>query len=73
MEDYREYEETTAEQIEEALMGILRYRESAEDTALANLEDTASFQEGGVMTYNRGLVLRMADGTEFQISIVQSR
>lgn len=73
MEDYRDYEETTEEKVEEALIGILQYGESAEDTALADLQSVMSFGQEGVMTYNRGVVLKMADGTEFQITIVQSR
>ena len=32
-----------------------------------------SFSDGMVMTRNAGVVLRLKDGTEFQISIVQSR
>lgn len=73
MEDYREYEETTAEQIEEALIGILQNGESADDTALADLQSVMSFEQEGVMTYNRGVVIRMADGTAFQVSIVECR
>ncbi|MCD8049767.1 MAG: hypothetical protein LUG52_09300 [Clostridia bacterium] len=73
MDEYRGHEETTAEQIEEALIGIIKFGESADDTVLAALQSAASFQEEGVMTYNRGLVLRMADGVAFQISIVECR
>lgn len=36
------------------------------------LEGVASFEEAGVMTYNRGVVLRMEDGAEYQLTIVQS-
>lgn len=32
-----------------------------------------TFAEEGVLTDNAGLVLTMADGSEFQITIVQSR
>lgn len=73
MEDYRDYEETTEEKVEEALIGILQYGESADDTALADVQSAVSFREEGVLTYNRGLVVRLADRTEFQITIVQSR
>lgn len=34
---------------------------------------TSSFESEGVMTMNRGVVLRMANGAEFQITIVRSR
>ena len=32
-----------------------------------------TYEDAGVLTRNRGLVVRMADGTEFQVQIVQSR
>jgi hypothetical protein len=35
--------------------------------------DVSSFQDAGVMTYNEGLVVRMDDGTEFQVTVVASR
>ena len=73
MNDYRDCEETTEEQVEQALIDILQYGESVDSTVFANAQNTLSFQEDGVLTMNRGVVLQMADGTEFQITIVQSR
>ena len=32
-----------------------------------------SYEEAGVLTNNAGLVLRMPDGREFQLTIVRSR
>ena len=32
-----------------------------------------TFAEAGLMTYNKGLVIELPDGTEFQLTIVQSR
>jgi hypothetical protein len=32
-----------------------------------------SFEEAGVLTYNKGLVIRTKDGSEFQVTIVRSR
>jgi hypothetical protein len=34
---------------------------------------TRSFAEGGVLTMNEGLTVRLADGSEFQLTIVRSR
>jgi hypothetical protein len=34
---------------------------------------TGSFESVGMMTRNEGLVVRMKDGSEFQITIVKSR
>ena len=31
------------------------------------------YSEAGVMTYNKGLVITLPDGSEFQLTIVQSR
>jgi hypothetical protein len=32
-----------------------------------------TFEEAGVLTTNNGLVIRTSDGSEFQITIIQSR
>ncbi len=33
---------------------------------------TSSFESAGILTSNAGLVVRLKDGTEFQITVVQS-
>lgn len=38
-----------------------------------NLADTRSYAEAMVLTADEGFVLRLSDGSEFQITIVQSR
>jgi hypothetical protein len=35
--------------------------------------EVGTFEEHGVLTTNAGLVLRLGDGTEYQLTIVQSR
>jgi hypothetical protein len=40
---------------------------------LVGLEEAGTFASHGLLSGNRGLVLRLADGSEFQITIVQSR
>ncbi len=40
---------------------------------LAGLDWVATFYEQEVLTNNAGLVIRMEDGNEFQITIVRSR
>ena len=59
--------------IEEALQLVLMGELDAEDTALAEVASVRNYEDAGVLTYNKGLVLRMADGSEFQITIIQSR
>jgi len=40
---------------------------------LGGIEDVRTFHEDGVLTTDAGLVLKMADGSEFQLTIVRSR
>ena len=39
---------------------------------VCGIDEVRTFENAGVMTMNRGLVVSMADGTEFQLTIVQS-
>lgn len=59
--------------IREALELILTGELSLEDTALEETGSARSFDEAGVLSGDEGLVLRMQDGSEFQITIRQSR
>ena len=54
-----------AEYLDEAL------RWSSEETGM--IIGTGSFESVGMMTRNEGLVVRMKDGSEFQITVVKSR
>lgn len=38
-----------------------------------NLRDTRSFHSAGLLTMNNGVVARLMDGSEFQITVVRSR
>lgn len=58
--------------IREALEMVLD-GEPMEDTALEETREVRSFEEAGVLSRDEGLVLRMQDGSEFQITIRQSR
>ena len=40
---------------------------------LEGVDSIQTFEEAGVLTMNKGLVLRMKDHREFQVTIVQSR
>ena len=37
------------------------------------VQGVATFEDAGVMTRNRGLVVTMDDGTEFQLTVVRSK
>jgi len=45
----------------------------SDDSFLPNLSTCHTFEHVGLMTSDNGLVLRMADGSEFQVTVVQSR
>ena len=59
--------------IREALELVLNGELSLEDTDLEETRVARSFEEAGVLSGDEGLVLRMRDGSEFQITIRQSR
>ena len=40
---------------------------------LSEVEMVQTYDEAGILTNNKGLVLRMKDGTEWQVTLVQSR
>jgi len=40
---------------------------------LADLDRVSTFEEAGVLTRDAGLVITATDGTEFQVTIIQSR
>ncbi|MDQ7014633.1 MAG: hypothetical protein Q9O74_12175 [Planctomycetota bacterium] len=41
--------------------------------ALDGVESVTNFYEAGVLTHNKGLVIELEDGGEFQINILRSR
>jgi hypothetical protein len=43
------------------------------DTAILSEASVSTFGEAGLLTSDAGIVLRLEDGTEFQLTIVQSR
>ena len=58
--------------LEETLYQVLSGEIPLEDTVLESCI-VRRYRETGMMTFNKGLVLRLADGSEFQLTIVQSR
>ncbi len=56
-----------AERIAEAL-----YLQDDENEA-GEIDNILTFAEAGVMTADQGLVVKMTDGSEFQVTVVQSR
>ena len=70
----------TAHEIAEALQGLVATCDEplteylaapAEDDVCVT--DAVSYAGAGVLTHDAGFVLRMSDGTEFQVTVVRSR
>ena len=61
------------EDIQSMLRDLLTEPESAADWAALDGLKVATYSEAGMMTYDKGLVLTTPDGSEFRITIVQSR
>jgi hypothetical protein len=59
---------------EERIAEQIGYSLSCDDDEIGgDVRRCVSFAEAGVMTNNHGLVLRFKDGSEFQVTVVQSR
>ena len=57
----------------EATLLELEYQTGEDgEPIIAQLARATSFEDSGIMTRNRGVVFRMRDGSEFQITIVRS-
>jgi len=63
--DMTETTRPTEQDIEELLIERLSEQDDA--------HSITTFEDAGVMTRNKGVVLRMEDGSEFQVTIVRSR
>lgn len=44
-----------------------------DDELFERVDHVGTFADQGVMTLNAGLVVRLADGSEFQLTVVRSR
>ena len=64
--------EVTEDIVEDALYGILTRCWDTEDSALEGSK-IKTFEQDGVMTYNKGLVITLPNGAEYQLTIVRSR
>jgi hypothetical protein len=65
---------TTTQNIEDLLMAALDTEDVAEmisDFDATSVKSACSFSNAGILTSNNGVVIRFADGSEFQITIVK--
>jgi hypothetical protein len=71
----REFEEQLTELLKSVsyLDGDEREQMSLEGAEAFADAEVRTFDEAGILTSNLGLVVRLADGAEFQITIVRSK
>ena len=67
-----EEQEFTEDTLQEGLRELITEGYDSYEICWENI-GVRTFEEAGVMTWNKGLVLTLPDGTEFQVTIVQSR
>jgi hypothetical protein len=60
-------EENIQNDIIEALYAFAEYDEPS-----VEIDNIATFEDAGVLTNNKGLVIRLANGREYQVTIVHS-
>ena len=61
----------TEYEMQDSLMGLVLGEQI--DTTMLEGASVRTFEDAGVMTYDKGLVITTEDGSEFQITICQSR
>lgn len=64
---------TTEQDIEAAFLELEYQTGEDGEPIIEQLESATSFGDRSLMTLGRGVVYRMKDGSEFQITIVRSR
>jgi len=71
--------ETEMQDALKALLEEIAYMDADERDRLGvldgldDIENVSTFADAGLMTNNAGVVLKLADGSEFQVAVVQSR
>jgi len=67
-----EENEFTEETLQDGLAALIRGEADPDEICWENLS-VETFEEAGVLTYNSGLVIRLPDGSEYQLTIVRSK
>ena len=62
----------TEETLQDGLRELITEGYDSYEICWENLQ-VQTYSEAGVMTYNKGLVITLPDGSEYQLTIVQSR
>lgn len=69
---YEDEMEFTDETLQNGLRDLIEGNPNDDDILWENMQ-VSTFEESGVMTYDKGLVIRLPDGIEYQLTIIQSR
>ena len=70
--DYEDETQFTEETLQDGLRELITEGYDSYEICWENLR-VQTYSEAGVMTYNKGLVITLPDGSEYQLTIVQSR
>ena len=70
--DFENEEQFNEDTLQDALREYITEGYDSYEICWENLR-VRTFAEAGLMTYNKSLVIELPDGTEFQLTIVQSR
>lgn len=62
-----------AEEFTEALEDILDNLDPDADILYDQVKRVTTYENTGLLTYDKGLVVRMHDGTEFQVTVKRSK
>jgi len=54
-------------------METMLYETLQDEEIVPEVDAVRTFEEAGVLTGNRGVVVRCKDGSSFQVTVVQSR
>jgi hypothetical protein len=73
MEEIVSDEIKTAEDMERALLWVFETGSTEDGSGLDSVTRSESFESALLMTTDRGLVIRMANGAEFQLTIVRTK
>lgn len=55
------------------LEAVEAFEENAGDEVIGQIKDVVTYQDAGLLTSNAGLVIRLMDGSEFQVQIIKSK
>ena len=70
--DFKDEEQFTEETLQDGLMELMTLGYDRHEICWENLR-IHTFSEAGLLTRDKGLVITLPDGTEYQLTIVQSR